>query len=185
MKSLPVIFAALLLAACNTDTPTTPSTVAASLVKAAKVGTTATMEFGEVTHDVGSPFNPPENVGHDHSDHAKDKVRPREVVISVGGTVTFEIGVFHQVTIYEAGMKFSDVEVEGTENLTAPGFIPNFLVVAPDGVIASNDNLATTLFPFSTEWTSPPFTEPGRYLVLCRVAPHFFGAQMYGYVTVK
>jgi plastocyanin len=181
MKFLPVISAAILLAACNTDSPTTPSAVAPSLAKAAKVGSSATMAFGK---DVGSPFPPAEE--HDGSLHARDKVFPHQVNISAGGSVTFEVGPFHQVSIYAAGTKFEDVVPEGVESLTAPFPIPDFLVVATDGLIASN-NLTTTLSFGTSEWVSPPgtFATPGKYLVLCRVAPHFFEAHMHGYVTVK
>jgi plastocyanin len=184
MRFLPVILAATLLAACNTESPVTPNNPDPSFAKAARVGSSATMEFGEVTHDVGSPFPPPEE--HDGSFHAYDKVRPHNVNISAGGSVTFEVGPFHQVSIYEAGITFSEVEVQGTENLTVPFFIPEFLVIAPDGLIAA-DNLTTSLSFGTSTWVSPPgtFDTPGKYLVLCRVAPHFFGAKMHGYVTVK
>ena len=181
MKFLPVICTALLLAACNTDSPTTPSTVAPSLAKAAGVGSSATMTFGK---GVGSPFDPAS--GHDGSGHAADKVRPHEVNISAGGSVTFEVGPFHQVSIYEAGTTFDEVQVQGTEALTSPFPIPDFLVIAPVGLIAA-DNLTTSLSFATSTWVSPPgtFDSPGKYLVLCRVAPHFFEAHMHGYVTVK
>lgn len=184
MKFLPVISAALLLAACSSEIPTTPDTPTPSLAKAARVGSSATMEFGEVNHDVGSPFEPPEQ--HDGSFHAYDKVRPHNVNISAGGSVTFLVGPFHQVSVYEAGVKFEDVVPEGAEDLTGPFFIPQFLVIATDGLIAS-DNLTTSLTFGTSEWVSPAgtFDTPGKYLVLCRVAPHFFGAKMHGYVTVK
>jgi len=183
MKVLPVICAALLLAACNTDTPTAPTTTP-SLAKATSVGSTATMEFGEVNRDVGSPFPPPD--GHDGSFHAADKVRPYNVNISAGGSVTFLVGPFHQVSIYQAGITFEDVVPQGLEALTSPFPIPDFLVVAPTGRIAS-DNLTTALSFGTSTWVSPAgtFDTPGKYLVLCRVAPHFFEAHMHGYVTVK
>ena len=181
MKILSVICAALLLAACNTDSPTTPSTVTPSLAKAAGVGSSATMAFGK---DVGSPFDPAE--GHDGSFHARDKVYPHQVNISAGGSVTFEVGPFHQVSIYAAGTKFEDVVPTGAEDLTAPFPIPDFLIVAPAGLIASN-NLTTALSFAASQWVSPAgtFDTAGTYLVLCRVAPHFFEAHMHGYVTVK
>jgi plastocyanin len=184
MRILSTLGAALLLVACNTEAPTTPTNVEPSLAKAAKAGGGASMEFGEVTHNVGSPFPPPD--GHDGSFHAYDKVRPHNVVIPAGGTVTFNIGAFHQVSIYEAGIKFEDVVPQGAESLTAPFPIPDFLVVAPAGLIAS-DNLSTALSFGTSQWVSPPgtFDTPGKYLVLCRVAPHFFEAHMHGYVTVK
>src|SRR5262245_21232505 len=99
MKVFPIISVAILLTACNIDTPTTPTSPTPSLVKTAKLGSSATMEFGEVTHDVGSPYEPPEFMDHDMSIRSRDKVRPHGVVIPVGGTVTFAIGTFHQVSI--------------------------------------------------------------------------------------
>lgn len=184
MKILPVAFTALLLAACNTDSPTTPNSVTPSMAKAAKVGSSATMEFGEISRNVGSPFPPPDE--HDGSFHAVDRVYPHNVNIAAGGSVTFKIGTFHQVSIYAAGTKFEDVIPEGSEALTAPFPIPDFLVIATDGLLVSN-NLTTSLSFAPSEWVSPPgtFDTPGKYLVLCRVAPHFFGAHMHGYVTVK
>ena len=123
---------------------------------------------------------------HDGSLHARDKVFPHQVNISAGGSVTFEVGPFHQVSIYAAGTRFEDVVPTGAEDLTAPFPIPSFLVVAPAGLIAS-DNLTTALSFAPSQWVSPPgtFDTPGKYLVLCWVAPHFFEAHMHGYVTVK
>src|SRR5262245_46063222 len=141
MKVLPVLFAALLLAACNSDSPVTPNSADPSFAKAAKVGSSATMEFGEVNRDVGSPFPPPD--GHDGSFHAADKVRPYNVNIEAGGSVTFLVGPFHQVSIYQAGTTFEDVVPQGFESLTSPFPIPDFLIVAPTGRIAS-DNLTTS-----------------------------------------
>jgi plastocyanin len=181
ITALPLAF---LLVACNSEPATTPSTVQPSLAKAAGVGTSATMEFGEVTHDVGSPFDPA--LGHDGSGHAADKVRPRTVVIEAGGSVTFDIGAFHQVSIYEAGTTAESLDIEGFESLTSPFPIPDFLIVAPDGRIASN-NLTTSLIFGTSQWVSPAgtFDTPGKYFVMCRVAPHFLGSQMYGWVIVK
>jgi hypothetical protein len=92
----------------------------------------------------------------------------------------------HQVSIYQPGIKFEDIVPTGAEALVAPFPAPDFLILATDGLIAS-DNLTTALTFGTSEWQSPPgtFDEPGKYLVLCRVAPHFFLAHMHGYVTVK
>ena len=183
MSRISALCLASLLVACNSESPITPSTVEPSLAKAAGVRSSATMEFGEVTHDVGSPFEPP--VGHDASGHAADKVRPRTVVIEAGGSVTFDVGPFHQVSIYEAGTEAEDISI-AFESLTAPFPIPDFLIVSPAGLLASN-NLTTALSFGTSTWTSPAgtFDTPGKYFVMCRVAPHFLGAQMYGWVIVK
>lgn len=182
MRFIPVICVAL-LAACNSEPTTAPLTEQASLAKASGVGSSATMEFGEVTHDVGSPFPPPD--GHDASGHAQDKVRPRTVIIEAGGSVTFDVGPFHQVSIYDAGTEPEDISI-AFESLTAPFPIPDFLIVSPAGLLAS-DNLTTSLTFGTSTWTSPAgtFDTPGKYFVMCRVAPHFLGAQMYGWVIVK
>ena len=183
MRLIRLICVASLLAACNSEPSTAPLSEQASLAKAAGVGSSAKMEFGEVTHDVGSPFEPP--VGHDASGHAQDKVRPRTVAIEAGGSVTFDVGPFHQVSIYEAGTEPEDITI-AFEDLTAPFPIPGFLIVSPTGRIASN-NLTTSLTFGTSTWTSPAgtFDTPGKYFVMCRVAPHFLGAQMYGWVIVK
>jgi plastocyanin len=144
-------------------------------------GSTATMYFGKA---VGSPFDPAE--GHDASPHAADKVRPHIVTIGVGGSVTFEVGPFHQVSIYEAGTETDDIDLSLIEDLTAPFFIPDFLINDPEGRLAANQ-LTTTLSFTPSTWTSPAgtFDAPGRYLVLCRVFPHFAFSGMYGWVNVK
>lgn len=184
MRSITALCLASLLVACNSEPPSAPTTEHPSLAKAAGVGSSATMEFGEVTHDVGSPFDPPS--GHDQSPHAYDKVRPRTVVIAAGGSVTFDVGPFHQVSVYDAGTTPDGINIEGFEALTSPFPIPDFLIVAPDDLIASN-NLTTSLSFGTSQWVSPAgtFDTPGKYLVLCRVAPHFLGSQMYGWIIVK
>ena len=184
MTRITAVCLASLLVACNSEPPTTPTTPEPSLARAAGVGSSATMEFGEVTHDVGSPFPPPD--GHDASTHAQEKVRPRTVVISAGGSVTFEVGPFHQVSIYEPGTSAGNLAIQGFESLTSPFPIPDFLIVAPTGRITSN-NLTTSLVFGTSTWTSPAgtFDTPGKYFVMCRVAPHFFNDQMYGWVIVK
>ena len=139
---------------------------------------TATMQFGK---DVGSPFPAPS--GHDQSSHAKDSLVPRQVVISQGGTVTFNIvgSVAHQIAIYQPGTKASDIDVT---TLAPPGIgcPPISLINDPVGRVAILDDQpcaggATTL--------SFTFNEPGRYLIICTFLPHFRDFDMYGWVTVK
>lgn len=184
MRSRVLLPLILLVAGCDREpvAPTEPTPAPSFVPGHAGFGSTATMAFG--TKDVGSPFDPAE--GHDASGHAVDRVRPRIVSIGVGGSVTFEIGPFHQVSIYEAGTETGDIDVSLVENLTAPFFIPNFLINDPDDRLAANQ-LSTTLSFVPSTWTSPPgtFDTPGRYLVFCRVFPHFVFAKMYGWVIVK
>ena len=145
---------------------------------------TATIQFGRP--NVGSPFPPP--LGHDQSSHAKDSLVPRTVVISQGGSVTFEIGPFHRVAIYQAGTMPDDIDTTATVNLTVPFFIPNFTIDDPNGRIAlSPPAPLTTLSLAPIVWTTPPgtFDVPGRYLLICTTVPHFVENDMFGWVIVK
>jgi plastocyanin len=146
----------------------------------------AVVSFGQ--DDVGSVFPPPS--GHDQSFHAKDKVRPHLVHIAAGGSVTFQMGTFHNVAIYQPGIEPADIDASITVDLLAPSppappgtvIIPNFLIDDATG------RLAVGPFSFAPlSWTSPPgtFNSPGTYLVICRVVPHFVGAKMYAWVVVS
>jgi hypothetical protein len=145
----------------------------------------ATVSFGR--DDVGSKFPPPS--GHDQSFHAKDKVRPHVVHIRAGGSVTFEMGTFHQVAIYDDGVNPGNIDVTNTVDLTAPPPAPPGTVIIPDFLIDDSANrLAVGPFSFAPmSWTSPPgtFDSPGTYLVICAVVPHFVLANMYAWVVVR
>jgi hypothetical protein len=142
--------------------------------EATALDSTATVQFGRP--DTGSPFPPPS--GHDQSSNAKDNMVPRTVVISQGGSVTFEIAGLHQPAIYEAGTTPSDITP--TTDPTPP----------PGRVNDSNGRLVLGPLnapPATTNWTSPAgtFDQPGRYLVICNILPHFANFNMYGWVIVK
>ena len=144
---------------------------------------TAYVHFG--TANSGSPFSPE----HDQSFHATDKMVPRTVVISAGGSVTFNISPFHQVAIYEPGTNPGDIELSDATLddiiLPFPPFlVPNIIINDPDGREALSPPLS---FDSHQEWTTPAgtFDEPGRYLVICTTAPHFAEADMYGWVIVQ
>ena len=145
----------------------------------------AVVSFGR--DDVGSSFPPPS--GHDQSFHAKDNIRPQVVHIAAGGSVTFQMGTFHQVAIYDAGTQPSDIDASIRADLTAPPPAPPGTVIIEDFLIDdATDRLAVGPFSFAPmSWTSPPgtFDTPGTYLLICRVVPHFLGANMYAYVVVR
>lgn len=135
----------------------------------------AVMEFGR---DVGAD-RPPTHP----SFHAKDKVRPRTVVIRAGGTVHFDVAPAHQVGVYDSGTEPADIEVSPATLEPSPGplFIPDFVIDDPDRRIGLGPELS---FFAGYQW-SFTFDEPGRYLVICTVTPHFVEAKMYGFVEVK
>lgn len=129
---------------------------------------------------VGNPNKPPTHP----SAHAKDRMRPGTVVISRGGTVTFRVGAVHQVAVYDEGVVPADVEVSPATLEDWPG--PPFPI--PDFVIDDGQDrifLGPSLSFFGGHTTSFTFEEPGRYLVICTVTPHFVENDMYGWVIVK
>jgi plastocyanin len=143
---------------------------------------TATVLFGR--DDTGSKFPPPS--GHDRSFHAKDNVSPQTVVIDAGGTVTFEMGSFHQVAIFTPGTTPDDIDVSQTIDLLDPS---GNVIIFPNGIITDmSKRLATSAFSYAPmTYTSPAgtFDTPGRYLVICTFIPHFTQANMYAWVIVR
>jgi hypothetical protein len=132
----------------------------------------ATVQFGNP--DAGSPYPPPAFEGHDSSSNARDNLIPRTSVISAGGNVTFNVVGFHQPAVYEAGTTPDDIDVP-------PFPVPfNLFINDPDGRLALGA-------PVPGPWTPPAgtFDEPGRYLILCNVTPHFALFNQYGWVIVK
>jgi plastocyanin len=123
----------------------------------------ATMRFGSPNHGSGCNFPCVD----DASFHSVDQVVPGAVAISAGGTVTFDVEGFHQVAIYAAGTRVADIEPN-------PGAFP--FVDDPEGRIFLGGLTADATFTFE---------EPGKYLVICEIAPHFEGAQMWAWVQVK
>jgi plastocyanin len=144
---------------------------------------TAVVQFGKA--DVGSPF-PPDS-GHDQSGHAKDDLVPRTVVISEGGTVTFNVppGV-HQIAIYEPGTDPGDINTSIRTTLAAAAGCAGPPVVNAPLVINDPDGRVATLAVPCFQPTQVSFTFPtaGKYLVICSFVPHF-EVGMYGWVDVK
>lgn len=136
----------------------------------------AVMQLGNM--GTGSDFFPPGT--HDQSFEAADKMVPETVVISVGGTVTFELSnPVHGVGIYAAGTEVSDVDVSMVEILPtcppAPYINDASERLAQFAPVCGGGN-ASNGFQFNA---------PGKYLVICTFAPHFIGADMYGWVIVR
>jgi plastocyanin len=124
-------------------------------------GTGATMEFGNP--EAGTSFPPG---AHDASFHGRDRVIPGTVVIDRGQKVTFRVYPGHRVAIYKPGMRAQDI-------LIGPG---PFVLYSPNRIA-----LQAAPTP-QLSWT---FNQPGRYLVICAIASHFYGANMYGWVIVR
>ena len=124
---------------------------------------------------------------------------PYEVEVDAGGAVSFTISGVHQILIYGPGRELADVQAAYAALGTPPPIIPG----APPLIEYATDRVYRGLDPRVLQYlplTAPPpdtvgnqvidrvesvnFKEPGRYLVVCGVMPHFLEG-MHGYVNVK
>lgn len=171
---------------CSGDDPSSTPLEPEAGINAARLGvpgapTSAVVRFGN--NSVGTtefgPVHP--------SSHARDNIIPSTVVIPAGGSVTFMVQPPHRVAIYEAGTALADIrlipEVTLVSHMGPPGppVIPDFYIDEPDGRIFI-EPLPAFAPEHSVEYTFP---EPGRYLVICGVAPHFTEFNMYAWVEVR
>jgi plastocyanin len=124
------------------------------------------MTFGRPK--LGTGCSPGDGCFHDASFQAMDKIEPKAMAVSTGTTVQFPVGGFHQVAIYEAGTTREEIVPAG------------FTVDDPNGRIFLGPS------PFAGDAsTSFTFESPGKYLLICNIAPHFQFTSMWGYVTVR
>jgi plastocyanin len=182
LSAIPVVSALALAVACSNyssreqATVTSPDPVAASGASGnATSGTmaatplSATMQFGLL--DVGGQPPPHPSV------HSNDTIVPGTVVIDKGGSVNFNAVAAHQVAVYKEGLGPSDVNT--TSNL-----VPN-PCGAPPPTIGPDPNTQLAYFTgCGTRTHTLTFTDPGEYLVICSVLPHF-QIKMYGWVRVR
>ncbi len=147
----------------------------------------ATVAFGQDTGSQSAGFPR----GHDESDFSRDRLVPRNVVISENGTVTFNIdGGIHQVGVYAPGTTPDMVDQSVLIGKGGPcaGGGPRYIDGSAGG---SNDAnfVATAGEPGCNGGNSSvDFTfdgGPGKYLVICLFAPHFNDRNMYGWVDIK
>lgn len=150
----------------------------------------ATVAFGQWNADPvidRFPNNSPRTQNNHH-------LIPGEAVIKAGGSVNFIISGFHHVLVYGDGTKPTDIDITKLRPTTVqPG--PPLIDDATNRVYRGLDPSVLPMLPGST----PPqplqdrvevvrFPNPGRYLVICGVLPHFFdvaaGFIMFGYVKV-
>lgn len=177
-SSMSAALAVCLLAACDGSPTANQASGSAApdpapAIQASRHATTAIVTFGR--NDLGTDFFPPGS--HDGSFHAKDAIRPRTTVIAAGGTVTFRVQQFHKPAIYEPGTTPEDIDV-GSLEFPVPNFPP--VIDSPAGRIVRGPLVFGPTIDW--DWT---FTEPGRYLVICEVLPHFADAKMYAWIEVK
>jgi hypothetical protein len=120
---------------------------------------------------------------------------PSTVEIKAGGSVNFHVAGFHHILIYGDGIKPADIN---RGNLITPTMQPAPpLINDPVGRIYRG--LDPSVLPILPGPTPQPlqdrietvrFPNPGKFLVICGVLPHFFDPAtnqfiMYGYVRVR
>jgi plastocyanin len=135
---------------------------------------------------------------------ANDHILPHTIKVKVGGVVNFAVAGFHQIFVYNPGTTPEDVMAN------VPPFGPPGIPVTPENLFidymanlyyqglnpsGANEAQAAGANPESplvnlfnrtntgNRTESVTFTEPGTYLVICNVTPHFLGG-MYAWVKV-
>jgi len=106
------------------------------------------------------------------------RLTPDVAKIKAGGTVNFIIGGFHQVLVYDDGVQPGDIDTTKTVAVTAPPGPP--LIADPNRRIYRG--LDPSLLP-QDRVEVVHFANPGTYLVICGVLPHF-NEGMFGFVRV-
>jgi plastocyanin len=108
---------------------------------------------------------------------------PNVAKIKAGGSVNFIISGLHVVAVYDDGTRPSDIN---TGNLVPLGGPLPPVINDPTRRIYRGPNPVISLMPLSIDFDRVEvlnFAEPGTYLVICAVLPHF-AEGMFGYVRV-
>jgi plastocyanin len=128
--------------------------------------------------------SPPVDRFPNRSDTRNDNVHviiPEVAKIKAGGTVNFIIAGFHQVIVYDDGTRPEDIDTSITVlPTTTPPSPPPPLIADPNRRVYRGPD--PSLLP-ADRVEVVHFAEPGTYLVICGVLPHF-QAGMFGYVRV-
>jgi plastocyanin len=118
---------------------------------------------------------------------------PFEAEVDAGGAVSFIISGLHQILIYGPGRELAEVQAAAFGlNLPPIPPLPPLVNYTTDLVYRGLDPRVLQYVPLASGTPNPVidrveavnFKEPGRYLVICGVRPHF-DTGMHGYVTVK
>ena len=107
---------------------------------------------------------------------------PEIAKIKAGGTVNFIIAGLHVVAVYDDGTTPDDIDITDLVP-DRPPMTPPIINDATNRIYRGLDPL---LLPPGTQQDrveAVQFSEPGMYLVICAVLPHFQEG-MYGYVRV-
>lgn len=156
----------------------------------------AVASFGQWDADPTEPLDrQPINDNTENRTRNVHLMLPYEVEIDAGGAVTFMISGVHQILVYGPGRDLDDVQAAAGSTSPIPG-VPPLVDYATDRVYRGLDPRVLAYLPLPEPLPDTPanlvvdrvesvnFKEPGRYLVVCGVLPHFQEG-MHGYVRVK
>lgn len=136
---------------------------------------------------------------------ANHHVIPDTVRVNVGDVVNFAVAGFHIIRVYGNGVKLADVKAvipdECEINPIPPATFPSTcgpppVPVVPAGALKVYYNGINGLVspqpgppfalpsPASNRVETVSFLEPGRFLVICAVLPHF-NDKMYAWIEVR
>lgn len=107
------------------------------------------------------------------------ELTPQVATIRAGGTVNFIIGGFHVVTIYDDGTRPEDIDTTDV----VPNRMPPIINDSTNRIYRGLDPLLLPVNAQQDRVETVQFSQPGTYLVICAVLPHFQEG-MYGYVRV-
>ena len=106
---------------------------------------------------------------------ANHHVLPGTIHVRTGGVVNFNVAGFHQIFVYNPGKGPEDVVPNANQ---AALFIDDLTGLYYRGILPAGGpppGIPATTNPSNAvnRLESVSFSEPGRYLVICNVAPHF------------
>jgi hypothetical protein len=136
----------------------------------------ATVSFGQWQHfdRFAGAGGPNDRTRNDH------RLIPYEAKVKAGGAVNFIIGGFHQVIVYAPGTEITDIN----GGLTVPVGVPPGPPLIDDPNNRVFRGVDPSRQPTQDRVEVVVFHEPGRYLVICGVQPHFVMDRMHGFVDV-
>jgi len=139
---------------------------------------TATVSFGEWSAGLEPALDRFPNLGAPVKPNGHQLI-PNETTIKAGGTVNFIIAGFHHILVYGNGTQPDDID----ETLTVAVTVPPGPPLINDPANRVYRGLDPSLFP-QDRVEVVQFPNPGTYLVVCGVLPHFID-KMWGWVKVN
>ena len=136
---------------------------------------TATVTFGAWMRSPALDRFPNNSITRLDNDHL---ITPNRVTIRAGGTINFIVSGLHNIIVYDDGTSPDAIDL--TQLVTTTGIQTVPIINDPTNRIYRG--LDPTLQPIDRVETVR-FDEPGTYLVICGLLPHFRGG-MWGLVEV-